>query len=310
MKILVTGCAGFIGSHVVESLLKQGHQITGIDNFNSYYLPAIKRDNLKEALQDSNFQLIVHDIQDDWSKIPSCDMVIHLAAEVGVRDSLIRVDDYRNTNIQGTQNLLDWMKHNHVGKIVYASTSSVYGQIENQKASTELDELYPKNPYAQSKLAAEKMVQNYCITNKRDGFSLRLFTVYGERQRPDLAFQKFKSAFQAGKSISIYGDGESTRDYTHVKDVVSAISQSVKYLLDSRGPIYQVLNIGSGSSITINEVLKIFKQKLGEFESLQYLDTNSHEMQHTRANIRLAQEIISYQPRVNILEGLAQFLKK
>lgn len=306
----MTGCAGFIGSHVVETLIDQGHQIIGVDNFNSYYLPAMKRDNLKASLQNSNFHLIEHDITDDWIDIPSCDLVIHLAAEVGVRDSLIRIEDYQKTNIKGTQNMLDWMKVHDVNKIIFASTSSVYGQTEYNHASRELDELFPKNPYAESKLAAELLVRDYCRTSDTSGLSLRLFTVYGNRQRPDLAFQKFKSALQLGQSISIYGDGGSTRDYTHVDDVVSAISQSIEFLLNSRDQIYHVLNIGSGKSISLNDVIKIFEKELGEFKSIQYLEKNTHEMQDTLAGIQLAQKMIGYSPRYNIHEGLIQFLKK
>ncbi len=301
---IVTGAAGFIGSHLVDALLARGDRVIGIDQFNDYYDPTQKRRNIAHLATNDKFELIEGTIQDlDWvSLLKDVDYVYHQAAQAGVRASWGEgFKDYTARNITATQLILEAAKVTPTLKrLVYASTSSVYGEAETIPTSEKLCQK-PVSPYGITKLAAEQMCWLYHRNFDVPVTALRYFTVYGPRQRPDMAFHKFFKAALEDGSIPIYGDGLQTRDFTFVSDAIAANLQAAE-----AGAIGEMFNIGGGSRVVLNEVLDTIDAIVDKPIKRDYQGRAMGDARHTAADVSKAKEILGYQPKVSLKEGLTK----
>ena len=304
-KVIVTGAAGFIGSHLVEVLLKQGEDVIGIDEFNDYYEPTLKRKNIVPFQNYPNFKLIEGDIQLlDWQKLlVDVEVVYHQAAQAGVRASWGNgFRSYTERNINATQILLEAAKDaQHLKRLVFASTSSVYGDAETLPTH-ELICPQPVSPYGITKLAAERLCSLYHKNFGVPFVALRYFTVYGPRQRPDMAFHKFFKSVLQDEAIPIYGDGKQTRDFTFVSDAVTA-NLAAATVPEAVGEIF---NIGGGSRVVLTQVLETMEELVGKQIKRNHIEKAMGDARHTAADVSKAQKILSYQPQVSLLEGLTQ----
>jgi len=304
-KIIVTGAGGFIGSHIAEVLLQQGEEVIGIDEFNDYYDPMLKRKNVAHLNCWPGFTLVEGDIQFlDWQTLlQDVDIIYHQAAQAGVRASWGQgFRAYTERNINATQVLLEAAKDaKDLKRLVYASTSSVYGDAETLPTHESIIP-QPVSPYGITKLAAERMCSLYYKNFGVPIVSLRYFTVYGPRQRPDMAFHKFYKAVLQDEAIPIYGDGQQTRDFTFVSDAVAA-NLAAATVPEAVGEIF---NIGGGSRVVLAEVLETMSEIVGKPIKKNYIEKAMGDARHTAADISQAQKILGYQPRVALREGLAQ----
>ena len=304
-KVIVTGAAGFIGSHLVEVLLKQGEEVIGIDEFNDYYEPTLKRKNIVPFQNYPNFKLIEGDIQLlDWQKLlVDVEVVYHQAAQAGVRASWGNgFRSYTERNINATQILLEAAKDaQHLKRLVFASTSSVYGDAETLPTH-ELISPQPVSPYGITKLAAERLCSLYHKNFGVPFVALRYFTVYGPRQRPDMAFHKFFKSVLQDEAIPIYGDGKQTRDFTFVSDAVTA-NLAAATVPEAVGEIF---NIGGGSRVVLTQVLETMEELVGKQIKRNHIEKAMGDARHTAADVSKAKKILSYQPQVSLFEGLTQ----
>lgn len=302
-KIIVTGTAGFIGSNLAETLLKQGQEVIGVDQINDYYDQHLKRQNLTALQAFENFQFIEDDIQNlDWQALlQDVAVVFHQAAQAGVRASWGQgFRDYTERNISATQIMLEGAKAvGTLTRFVYAGTSSVYGDAEVMPTS-ELVCPQPVSPYGITKLAAERMCFLYHRNFGVPVTSLRYFTVYGPRQRPDMAFHKFFRAAIANETIAIYGDGQQTRDFTFVSDAVQANLLAIA-VPEAVGEIF---NIGGGSRVILNDVLDEIDRIVGKPIARHYGDRATGDARHTSADVTKAKMMLGYNPQVTLSEGL------
>ncbi|MFC1907124.1 NAD-dependent epimerase/dehydratase family protein [Chloroflexota bacterium] len=305
MRALVTGCAGFIGSHLVDRLLKVGYEVVGIDCFTDYYPKEIKKANISNALEHPNFSLIEENILDiNRDEFPEVGCVFHLAAQAGVRASWGRnFEIYTRNNIEATQRLLEFHKGREIQKFVYASSSSVYGEPELPMREDSL--LMPESPYGVTKLATENLCYLYYKNYHVPVISLRYFTVYGPRQRPDMAIYRFVRAVLSGKEITVYGDGEQTRDFTYVDDVIEATLLAANS--DVRG---EVLNIGGGGRTNINELIKKIERITGKKARLEYVEGQKGDVKDTLADISKVKEVLHWKPRFKIEDGLERYITR
>jgi UDP-glucuronate 4-epimerase len=302
--VVVTGVAGFIGSHLAEALVERGHEVVGIDCFTPAYPPAAKRANLERLLASPSFRLVEGDLVtlalDAW--LEGASVVFHQAAQPGVRASWGRdFAIYVHHNILGTQCLLEALARTGVPRLVAASSSSVYGDAPVYP-TTEESITRPVSPYGVTKLASEHL----CLAYARPGVAevsvatLRYFTVYGPRQRPDMAFRRFLDAAYAGRPITVYGDGEQTRDFTHVDDAVQA------NLLAMTAPIHaEAINVGGGRRVTLNEVLELVGQVTGRRLTIERAPAQAGDARHTGADGTRAEALLGYRPQVSLEDGLA-----
>jgi UDP-glucose 4-epimerase len=301
MNALVTGTAGFIGSHLSEALLDAGATVTGIDAFTDYYPRAIKEANLAALTGRPGFTFIEGALQstDLQALLRGKTHVFHLAAQAGVRKSWGRdFDVYTKSNVEATQRLLEALVAAPIERFVYASSSSVYG--DNVPLPMREDAyLQPLSPYGVSKLAAEHLAYLYWANHGVPAVSLRYFTVYGPRQRPDMAFHRFFTAVKQGKPITVYGDGEQTRDFTFVSDIVAATMAAGRQ--GSPGGVY---NVGGGSRVTLNHVLELIGRVAGRPLALQREPDQKGDMRHTYADTSRARQDLAFAPRVTLEEGL------
>lgn len=304
-KSIVTGAAGFIGSHLVEALLKQGQQVIGIDEFNSYYDPALKRQNLAHLHNNPNFELIEDDVQlVDWQKLlDNVDVVYHQAAQAGVRASWGKgFRSYTERNISATQILLEAAKDaKHLKRLVFASTSSIYGDAETLPTHEGICPA-PVSPYGITKLAAERLCGLYYKNFGVPFVALRYFTVYGPRQRPDMAFHKFFKAVIENEAIPVYGDGEQTRDFTYISDAVAA-NLAAATAPDAIG---HIINIGGGSRAVLSDVLNMMEEIVGQPIKRQHIERAMGDARHTGADITKAKQLLRWEPKVSLHEGLTQ----
>ncbi|MGP8023026.1 MAG: NAD-dependent epimerase/dehydratase family protein [Methanobacterium sp.] len=301
MKALVTGCSGFIGSNLTDRLLKDNFQVIGIDSLINHDSKQQKKLNIKNALQNKNFSFIKKDIF-KMKRFPEVDYVFHLAARTGVRDSWGRnFSDYVRDNVDVTQRLLEFYKDFKIRKFVYSSSSSVYGDSElpmNEKSI-----LKPISPYGVTKLAAENLCYLYWKTYNIPTVSLRYFTVYGPRQRPDMVIHKFVKSIINENELFIYGNGVQTRDFTYVDDVVNAIIWSAT--LNSAGDVF---NVGGGSRISINNLLKEIEKIIGEKAKVKYLEKAKGDVKDTWADLYKIKEVLRWYPKFDIKTGLNEYI--
>jgi UDP-glucuronate 4-epimerase len=309
MNILVTGAAGFIGSHVCEHFIEGGNSVIGIDNFDNFYARSFKELNLSGLKKNTQFQFHHTDIRDGRTldKILSesnVEAVIHLAAKAGVRPSIDSIESYYDVNINGTVSLLEAMKKNKVKKMVFASSSSIYGN--NPKVPFSETDIVdnPISPYASTKKSGELLCHVYHHLFDFDITCLRFFTVYGPRQRPDLAIHKFTRLIEEGNPIPFYGDGSTSRDYTYIDDIVKGIHCSLDHLSG-----YRVYNLGESKVITLKYLVEMIEQTLGKPAILKKLPLQQGDVNRTFADISKAKSEIGYNPKVDFQSGVQKFVK-
>jgi len=306
--ILVTGAAGFIGSHVVDRLLAGGDRVTAIDNLNGFYDPTLKRENIHAHLTNKNYRLIEGDIRDPLAVAQAYafgpfDAVVHLAAMAGVRPSLEDPALYMDVNISGTQRLLDCVSKEPETRFVFGSSSSVYGERSGEEF-LETDRVdQPLSPYAASKAAAEMACYTAHHTYGVPVTSLRFFTVYGPRQRPDLAVHKFCKRISAGEPIEVYGDGSSKRDYTFVSDIVDGIESAISY--DCSG--YDIINLGRSEPVILLDMIKTIEKHLKKKAKLEFKEPQLGDVPYTYANIDKARKLLGYNPTTSFDGGIRAF---
>ena len=305
---LITGGAGFIGSHLAERLIKENNQVTVIDNFNDYYAPAIKHQNI--ATMRDQMNLIEGDIRDailverTFAK-GQFDQVIHIAARAGVRPSIQDPKLYFTTNIDGTFNLLDACRYHGVKRFTFASSSSVYG-INKKVPFAETDAIERTiSPYAATKLAGEQICSNYAHLFGIHCQCLRFFTVYGPRQRPDLAISKFTQNILAGEPIQQYGDGSTARDYTYIDDIIDGIIAASKY--DQRS--FEIFNLGGAATTTLSELIQLIESATGKTALIEQLPEQLGDVPRTYADISKATRLLHYAPETSIQTGIEKYVK-
>lgn len=308
MNILVTGGAGFIGSHICRRVLADGHAVSVIDDFNDYYDPAIKRANV--AAFAGAVRVFEGDIRDRASveKLFSdgkFDVVIHIAARAGVRPSVLDPQLYIDTNITGTHHLLEASRRHGVGKFLFASSSSVYGLAKKVPFSEDLPLPQTLSPYAATKLAGEHLCGNYAHLFGLKVVCLRFFTVYGPGQRPDLAIHKFTDAIHRGKPIPQYGDGSTRRDYTYVDDIVQGVMGTLEY----NGAPFDIFNLGENQTITLTDLILEIEKALGKKAVIERLPEQQGDMPLTSADITKARSLLGYDPQTKIAEGIPKFVE-
>jgi nucleoside-diphosphate-sugar epimerase len=301
MKVVVTGAAGFIGSHLTEKLLAGGNDVVGIDCFTDYYERDIKEKNLEPARGHARFSFEELDLVDDdlGPALEGASVVYHLAGQPGVRPSWgSQFDQYVRDNIIATQRLLEGLKGSPIKRLVFAGSSSVYGDAE-MFPTRESALPRPVSPYGVTKLAAEHLTHLYTRNFDIPAVSVRYFTVYGPRQRPDMAFARFMRALSDGQEIEVYGDGEQTREFTYVSDAVEGTIKAA-----GADVIGQVFNLGGGSRVTVNQVLATLEEISGMEVRRQNLPAAPGDPRHTGASINLARERLGWEPRVSLRDGL------
>jgi UDP-glucuronate 4-epimerase len=307
-KILLTGGAGFIGSHLAERLLTQGHSLLIVDDFNDFYPPAIKRRNISSVREHGIFELIEAEICDSDRMTRAFaefapEVVVHLAARAGVRPSLEQPLLYAQTNVHGTLLLLELTRKHGVQKFVFASSSSVYGSTSRVPFSEEASDPYPISPYGVTKLAGEKLCYCYSRIYKLPSVCLRFFTVYGPRQRPDLAIHKFVRFIDENQEIPFFGDGSSLRDYTFIDDIVDGIVAAME--LDSQ---FEVINLGNSHPISLSQLIHLLEQKLGKAARIKTLPVQPGDMLSTHADLTKARRLLGYEPKVPFEAGIERFV--
>lgn len=308
IRFLITGVAGFIGSNLAEKLINNGDQVIGIDNFDNFYDKKIKLQNLTILQSSNNFKLYSLDLLNynelnDVFKTNKIDIVIHLAAKAGVRPSILEPTTYFNVNLNGTLNLLEVMKINNLQKLIFASSSSVYGNNKTVPFSESDNVDFPISPYAASKKAGELLCHTYHHLYNFDIFCLRFFTVYGQRQRPDLAIHKFTKALLNKEPIPFYGDGTTRRDYTHITDIIKGIEGAINNLNG-----FEIFNLGESHTTTLIQLINYLEVFTGEKAILKKLPMQAGDVELTFANVDKARKLLNYNPSVNIAEGLREFV--
>lgn len=309
-NILVTGGAGFIGSHLVDRLLNEGGwHITVVDDFNDFYSPEIKRSNIATHLTSPNYRLVEADIRDydALERIFAANefgCIVHLAARAGVRPSLAEPRLYTETNINGTVNLLELAKQHGVKQFVFGSSSSVYG-INTKVPFAEDDPISkPISPYAATKAAGELICHTYAHLYDIRVVCLRFFTVYGARQRPDLAIHKFSRLITSGKPIQLFGDGTTRRDYTYIDDII----QGVRSAIDYDRSMYEIFNLGESQTTELSELIILLEKHLGMSASLDRQPPQPGDVPVTFADISKSRELLGYDPTTKISDGIPKFV--
>lgn len=309
MRVLVTGCAGFIGSHLTDRLLSSGYEVVGVDNFSNNYDPKIKEVNLSSALASANFNLKRGDILNfaALSKIfkeKKINLVIHLAAKTGVRPSITKAPDYTRTNVLGTINLLRLAARFETDKFIFGSSSSVYGNCRRLPFTE--DDLCETiiSPYGASKRAAEFFVESFYHTYKIKSMILRFFTVYGPRGRPDMAPAKFSRAILAGEQLAQFGDGSTSRDYTYIDDIIDGIMRALETKVD-----FEVINLGNSHPITLADFIKTCEKIIGRGAKIKKLPRQAGDVEKTWANVVKAYKLLGWKPVTRLEEGLERYFE-
>ncbi|MCI4671327.1 MAG: GDP-mannose 4,6-dehydratase [Bacteroidia bacterium] len=303
--VLITGGAGFIGSHLADSLLEDGYRVSVLDNLDPYYPVELKRINVSQHESNPDYTFIEGDILDKelLDGINDLDGIVHLAARAGVRPSIKDPVSYMETNVKGTQNMLELARAKEVKQFVFASSSSVYGINPNVPWSESDYVLKPISPYAASKVSGELIGHTYSHLYGIRFIALRFFTVFGPRQRPDLAINKFARHILQGKSIPVFGDGTTRRDYTYVADIVSGIRGALAY----QGSMYEIVNLGAGRTISLAEMIEAIEEVIGQKAIIDRQPEQPGDVPLTSADITKANQLFGYQPNTTFKQGLENF---
>ncbi len=306
--ILITGGAGFIGSHLTESLLKHNYKITIIDNLDDFYNPEIKKKNIEAFHKQSNFSFIQDDVRNISTnsnlKLP-VDAIIHLAAKAGVRQSTENPEAHYKANTEALREVLTFAERHNVPRFIFTSSSSVYGNHPSRPWHEKLEPLQPLSPYARSKLACETMGKAYAEKTGNPFIALRLFSVYGPRMRPDLAMCLFTDNILQRKKLKIFGDGTTFRDYTYVKDIVNGI----KTCLDVGIQGFEIINLAGGKPVGLDEMISTLQNQLGSRSSKRYLAAHEAESEGTLADVQKAKEILDFEAKTDFETGVKEFCK-
>lgn len=308
-KVVVTGAAGFIGSHLCERLLGDGWAVVGVDNFDGFYDPQIKRANLAGCVGNARFQLVEADIRDAEAVNSvfagrDVEIVVHLAARAGVRPSIEEPVLYQDVNVNGTVVLLEAAKNFDVRKFVFASSSSVYGNNEKVPFSETDNVDYPISPYAATKKAGELLCHTYSHLYGIGMTCLRLFTVYGPRQRPDLAIHKFARLIEAGRPIPVFGDGSMMRDFSYIDDIIDGV---VAAMDACRG--YEIYNLGESRPVRLDALIAAIEAVLGKKAIIQRMPMQPGDVDRTYADVQKAMLALGYRPRTDLETGLKRFVE-
>ncbi len=310
-NVLITGGAGFIGSHLVDHLLAEGdRQMTVVDDFNDFYEPAIKRENVRAHLRNPSYQLCEADIRDQSAlrrvfDENDFDCLVHLAARAGVRPSLTQPQLYAETNINGTLNLLELARERGIKQFIFGSSSSVYGINAKVPFSEDDPTGQPISPYAATKAAGELLCHTYSHLYGLRCVCLRFFTVYGARQRPDLAIHKFARLISAGKPIPVFGDGATRRDYTYIDDCIAGVRAAIDYNASD----FEVINLGESRTVELRELISLLEKELGRPAIIDRQPLQPGDVPQTFADISKARRLLGYNPRTQIEEGMRRFVE-
>ena len=308
MRILVTGGAGFIGSHLAERLLADGHEVAILDDFNDFYDPQIKRANIASFLAHGPVHQV--DLRDAGAvravfRGSKFDAIAHLAARAGVRPSIAAPQLYFDTNVDGTLHLLEAARHTGVERFIFASSSSVYGVCKAVPFSEELHLTQTISPYAATKIAGEFLCSTYSHLYRLRVVALRFFTVYGARQRPDLAIHQFTRKIHAGEAIDQFGDGTTRRDYTYIDDIISGVVAALRY----DGPLFDIFNLGESETIQLKELIRAIEEALGKSAKINQLPEQPGDVPLTCADISKAKRLLGYNPTTPLRIGLPKFIE-
>jgi UDP-glucuronate 4-epimerase len=314
-KVLLTGGAGFIGSHLAQALLRRGVQLAIVDELNDFYAPQRKQENLAEIRSGGSFEFFQTDICDTAALRAIFErfrpeLIVHLAARAGVRPSLVDPALYERVNIAGTMNLLELCREFDVSRFIFGSSSSVYGVAERVPFSEANVELRPISPYAATKISGEMMCFTYAYLYGLTAVCLRFFTVYGPRQRPDLAIHKFTELLETGRPLPIFGDGLSGRDYTFVEDIVAGVLAAMEHE-PAAGPgnsRFDIFNLGNSHPVRLAELIKLLEKITGQRATRQQLPEQPGDVPITWADISKAQRLLGYDPKTPIEKGLQEFV--
>ncbi len=309
-RILVTGAVGFIGGHACRALLEEGYEVVGIDNFDPFYDRSIKEEAARSLADSPRFTLVEGDIRDPEvvrRALGGVDLVFHLAARAGVRPSIQEPILYASVNVEGTVCLLETCRACNVRRFVFGSSSSVYGDDTPVPFSEDAVATAPVSPYAATKRAGELMCQVFAELYGIRIVSLRFFTVYGPRQRPDLAIHRFTRLLANGSSIQQYGDGSSERDYTHIDDILNGVLAAIRWSAGD-GPRYDVFNLGESRTVRLDRLIELIAGALDVEPSIEIMPPQPGDVSRTCADIRKAQRVLGYDPRVAIEDGIVDFV--
>jgi UDP-glucuronate 4-epimerase len=313
-RILLTGGAGFIGSHLAEALLRRDAQLNIVDNLDEFYSPTWKKANLESIRKTGPFEFFDQDIcamermREVFARVRP-EAVVHLAARAGVRPSIEQPRLYEQVNVAGTVNLLELCREFQVSRLIFGSSSSVYGATSRAPFSEEQTDLRPISPYAATKLSGEMFCYTYSHLYKLPVVALRFFTVYGPRQRPDLAIHKFVARMEAGKPIPIFGDGKTGRDYTYVDDIVAGVLGALDCNFSSaNGAPFEICNLGNSSPVKLSELVHLLECATGKKANIQREGLQQGDVPLTWADISKAGKLFGYQPRTTLEEGLRKFV--
>ena len=318
MKILITGAAGFIGSNLCESQLKAGHDVVGVDDLNSFYLPAIKQKNLDEVVataKECGSRFVFHKIDlrqaesvEGLFKGQFYDVVVHLAAMAGVRPSMEKPALYHDVNVTGTAILFEAARRQGIRRLVFASSSSVYGN-NNKVPFAESDSVdCPISHYAASKKAGELLCHVYHKTYDMTVATLRFFTVYGPRQRPDLAIHKFVELMYQGKPLPVFGDGNKSRDFTYIDDTVDGITRAIAWVVAQTKPAHEIFNLGEAQTISVNEMIATLESATGLSANRNTLPDMPGDVEKTWADLAKSRTILGYNPQTPFVDGVHKFV--
>lgn len=308
-NFLVTGASGFIGSTLCENLILNGHKVIGLDNYDSFYSREIKIKNLSSIMSNSSFQFIEGSFGDieKFNLMHEIDFVIHLAAKAGVRPSIQNPSEYIENNISQTCALFTWMGKHKIKKLIFASSSSVYGN-NNLVPFTESDVVDSQiSPYAFTKKSGELLSYTFHQLYDFDVINLRFFTVYGERQRPDLAIYKFTKCILNEDPITLFGDGSTSRDYTYIGDIIQGINGAISYL-NSNKSVYEIFNLGSKTPIRLLDLVKTLEKVIGKKAIIKWAPMQLGDVERTFANIEKAEKMLGYMPSMELEAGLKNFV--
>lgn len=315
-RVLLTGAAGFIGSHVAESLVSRGDDVVGLDNFDAFYPREVKEANLAAVRRSPRFRLVEGDIRDRdlvAGLLEAGDAVIHLAARAGVRPSLDDPALYASVNVEGTAVLLDAARRAGVQRFVFGSSSSVYGDSAPVPFSEEWPALDPISPYAATKRAGELLCATFAQLYGLRAIALRLFTVYGPRQRPDLAIHKFTRLISEGRPVPFYGDGSSERDYTYISDIVAGVQAALDWTQGAgRGEgtgALEIVNLGESRTTRLDALVGLIARSLGRDARLERLPAQPGDVRRTCADVRKAARLLGYRPTTTVEEGIPRFVR-